>query len=83
MISILTFEVMLSGYPKTLIERFKDGFPYEWRELLCDYYSNVVKPNKLNASQRLHSVLLSGIFLDISKCSRTVGHLIPTFRNGN
>uniref|UniRef100_A0A915PU32 Myb-like domain-containing protein n=1 Tax=Setaria digitata TaxID=48799 RepID=A0A915PU32_9BILA len=47
------------GYPKTLIERFKDGFPYEWRELLCDYYNNVVKPNKLNASQKLHSVLLN------------------------
>lgn len=71
------------GYPKTLIERFKDGFPYEWRELLGEYYSNVVKPNILNTSQRLHSVLLSGVLLDISKCSRTVGNRVPTFRNGN
>ncbi|CAG9531725.1 unnamed protein product [Cercopithifilaria johnstoni] len=69
------------GYPTTLIERFKDGFPYEWRELLCDYYINVVRPNKLNVSQRLHSVLLSGVFVDISKCSRIDGHRIPTFRN--
>ncbi|EFO26068.2 hypothetical protein LOAG_02419 [Loa loa] len=69
------------GYPKTLIERFKDGFPYEWRELLGDYYSNVVRPNKLNVSQRLHSVLLSGVLLDISKCSRTDGRRIPTFRD--
>uniref|UniRef100_A0AAF5PMV3 Myb-like domain-containing protein n=2 Tax=Wuchereria bancrofti TaxID=6293 RepID=A0AAF5PMV3_WUCBA len=69
------------GYPKTLIERFKDGFPYEWRELLCDYYSNVIKPNKLNASQGLYSMLLSGVFLDISKCSRTDGHRVPASRN--
>ncbi|KAK6114042.1 SANTA (SANT Associated) family protein [Brugia pahangi] len=69
------------GYPKTLVERFKDGFPYEWRELLCDYYTNVVKPNKLNASQGLHSMLLSGLFLDISKCSRTDGHRISAVRN--
>ncbi|KAL3990992.1 SANTA (SANT Associated) family protein [Acanthocheilonema viteae] len=68
------------GYPKTLIERFKDGFPYEWRELLCDYYNNVVRPNKLNVSQRLHSVLLNGIFLDIYKCSRIDGHRTSTFK---
>uniref|UniRef100_A0A0R3S0J0 Myb-like domain-containing protein n=1 Tax=Elaeophora elaphi TaxID=1147741 RepID=A0A0R3S0J0_9BILA len=71
----------LGSYPKTLIERFKDGFPYEWRELLCDYYNNVVKPNKLNVSQKLHSMLLSGVLLDISKCSHADGHHTSTFRN--
>ncbi|MCP9263372.1 hypothetical protein DINM_006698 [Dirofilaria immitis] len=69
------------GYPKTLIERFRDGFPYEWRELLCDYYNNVVKPNKLHKFQGLHSSLLSSVLLDISKCSHTDGRRISTFRN--
>ncbi|VDK87267.1 unnamed protein product [Litomosoides sigmodontis] len=70
------------GYPKTLIERFKDGFPYEWQELLSDYYNSVVKPNKLNIPQKLHSAFLSGLLLDISKCSRTDGRRTATFRNG-
>lgn len=71
-----------AGYPKTLIERFKDGFPYEWQDLLCEYYNNVIKPNKLNISQRLHSLLLGSGLLDVSKHSRNDSHRTSAFGNG-
>ncbi|VDN23757.1 unnamed protein product, partial [Gongylonema pulchrum] len=64
------------GYPKTLIERFRDGFPYEWYELLQKYHSTVILPNTV--SQHQYSSRLNNLFLDISRLSGGAG-----FRNSS
>ncbi|CAI4228673.1 unnamed protein product [Auanema sp. JU1783] len=49
------------GYPKTLINRFKNGFPSDWKNILKDYYEKLKKKQSLNVSTVNKQLGVSGI----------------------
>uniref|UniRef100_A0A915B3H0 SANTA domain-containing protein n=3 Tax=Parascaris univalens TaxID=6257 RepID=A0A915B3H0_PARUN len=39
------------GYPRVLIDQFKDGFPPNWDDILHQYHHSLTKNNLMNSSQ--------------------------------
>ncbi|VDN07604.1 unnamed protein product, partial [Thelazia callipaeda] len=67
------------GYPTTLVERFKNGFPHDWQILLSAFQRNLSKHRDTNSTQGLNSGLFGTIFPDISKFFHVYGRQKSTF----
>uniref|UniRef100_A0A914WH33 SANTA domain-containing protein n=1 Tax=Plectus sambesii TaxID=2011161 RepID=A0A914WH33_9BILA len=73
-----TDAAQIYGYPDYLIEAFKDGFPPNWRELLTDFHTMLVRSSQCDISQWFNSSLMAERRRSSMNVSRRQSAIFPS-----